>query len=226
MGTSTCVDCGQSHNQMFQGRVLPRCVNCFKIFRNRNATNNYNRQTNISAATTVPPKVDFRDKARAGTAAGIQDVINELIRQRQPAFLSAIGASEANIQDSTDTYRIIVVITNPANGRQSIGLIDTGANSSVCSVAGLKDLQIDPSVTQSETQAYSVSGECLDILGRKWLSVQVGKVAYANNFEVLQNIQGYNFILGTDFLRNTDIFKKIYHEVANEIGHESTALNF
>ena len=188
--------------------------------------NNYGRQANISAATVAPKKDDFRNQARASTAAGIKDVITELVRQRQTAFLSVLGASEADIQSATDTYRIIVIITNPANGRQSVGLIDTGANSSVCSVDGLRELQVEPRVTKSDTKAFSVSGESLAILGKQFLTIQVGKVSYSNNFEVLGNLQGYNFVLGTDFLKNTDIFQKIYHEVANEIGHDSTALNF
>ena len=211
---------------MYNGRVVPRCLDCYRNLRNRNNSNNYYRPANISAATITEKKTDFRDQARAGTAAGIKDVITELVRQRQTAFLSVIGASEDDIESANDTYRIIVIITNPMNGKQSLGLIDTGANSSVCSLAGLRELHVTPRVVESHTQAYSVSGESLKILGKQLLSIQVGKVSYNNNFEVLDKLQGYNFVLGTDFLKNTDIFNKIYHEVANEIGHDSTALNF
>ena len=53
-----------------------------------------------------------------------------------------------------------------------------------------------------------------------------GKIPYENTFEVFDHIQGYDLILGTDFLQNTEIFNKIYNDIASEIGADSTTRNF
>ena len=206
---------------------MPRCANCFREYRNQNPRpSQYNAVNHVT--NTIKARNDGRDAARAQTPAGIQSVLTELVRQRETAFLNALGARKEDIASSNDRYRIAVLISNPINGRKTLGLIDTGANSSCVSREGLQQLGITSNlkIVNSNTQAYGVSGEALRVLGKAKLTIMVGKISYTNVFEVLDAIHGYHFVLGTDFLQNTDIFSKIYNDIANEIGHESTSTNF
>ena len=94
-----------------------------------------------------------------------------------------------------------VLIDIKLNGKQTNGLLDSGAVSSVIDIWTVYELRLEKSMKSKDSRVYGISREPVHVVGEFELSVDLGdEQVLEHTFEVV-NIAGTTCILGRDLLR-------------------------
>lgn len=94
-----------------------------------------------------------------------------------------------------------VLIAIKLNGKQTDGLLDSGAGPSVIDIGTVRELGIEQSMRIKEGQVYGISREPVYVVGELELTVDLGdKQVLEHKFEVLK-VTGTTCILGRDLLK-------------------------
>ena len=94
-----------------------------------------------------------------------------------------------------------VLIAMKLNGKQTNGLLDSGAGPSVIDIGTVRELGLEQSMRIKEGQVYGISREPVYVVGELELTVDLGdKQVLEHKFEVLK-VTGTTCILGRDLLK-------------------------
>ena len=116
---------------------------------------------------------------------------------------------------------MMVRVQNSDRNHDITGLLDTGCNVDVISKHGCHDLGIDGSIkycSKNQYKASGVDGHRLPVIGTIRTKLYIGDVPYETEFQVLDHIQGYDMMIGTQFMKANGILNDIYECVSRRLG--------
>jgi len=119
-----------------------------------------------------------------------------------------------------ERYRMHVDVLS--EDRQSIltGLIDTGATTEVLSFSACRKLGIDHKIQKGLDSASGVDGKPLNVIGHIKTTIFVGDIEYNATFQVIDQISGFDVMIGTRFLNRKNVMEKIHRVVSDAVGKE------
>ena len=200
----TCRYCKKQHTDRSEsGRFYPVCKTCFRQNKRSGPRNN-----------------GFAPRGRA-TEISINELEGDHLR-KTAEVLKVSHVYETASNSWSKQYRMHVAVGNSQNGTKIKGLIDTGANCEVLSLAACRRLGIAHLINRNhKPSTYGVDGHNIGDIGTVRAKIFVGDIPYTASFTVLNHIHGFDIMIGTRFLLQSQLMDRIYNVVKDSVGPEN-----
>ena len=152
---------------------------------------------------------DLNDDSLRNTARAVE--VNEIYK------LSEQGAFDP------ERYRMHAKVSNYNRSKSTRGLIDTGANTEALSAQACWDLGIADQIEKCDASVKVADSRSIRPIGKVKTTIHVGDVPYTNTFLVMNEIDGYGMVIGTRFLRSSQLMNKVYGIMQGALGPDNVA---
>ena len=202
--TRPCRTCKKQHSDRnLAGHLFPHCTPCFQASRRASSPRNtYPLSANNRSERIHISEVD--DDPLKRTAEVLQ--VNQIYKLKTRSHYDP------------KRYRMHVMVSGERSSSRFNGLIDTGANMEVLSLAACTRLGIAHKIRKCHQSTIGVDGFSIGVIGVVHTTIFVGDVPYTANFQVLKHIENFDIMIGTRFLLQSELMEKIYSVVGKGVG--------
>ena len=149
-------------------------------------------------------------------AAEIHDT--SIKRTAEVLQINKIFKQNSHLNFDPKRYRMHVRLRG--HGISLKGLIDTGANVDVLSLAACRKLGIANRIKPGNFAASGVDGHSVGTIGVVRATIHVGDIPYTADFHVLKHVQNFHAMIGTKFLLDSNLMDKIFNVMKSGLGND------
>ena len=110
-------------------------------------------------------------------------------------------------------------------GGIATGLLGSGANGECISIEGVRQLGIQHLMEDPRSQARGLGGR-VPVLGEIHTTLYVGEIPYTQRFQVLEEIEDYDMIIGTRFFKEVGILETFEEQLKQVLGSDKIERGF
>ena len=208
--SAKCSVCKRSHRNMNQsGKPFPTCYDCFQDSRKKKSIGDISKWNNVQAKPAIN-----------SCKVSLQEVKNEMTK----TYALAIDANEifevtTNSYDP-DRYRMNVKVTTTDGSKSTRALIDTGANNEVLSLQACYDLGLTHLI-EKDVEKVTLADGTTATVRKLTTTLNIGAVPYTSTFLVMDSIDGYGMMVGTQFLQSKDMLNEIQKVFEDTLGRDN-----
>ena len=195
------------------GKPFPSCFDCFQKSRSGKAFGDMKKWSNVQAKPVV-----------SSCKIALDDVKLEMTKKAALA-VDANEIFEVTKSNSyePDRYRMHVKVTSADKSKSTRALIDTGANNEVLSLQACYDLGITHLI-ENRTDQVTLADGSTACVGKLTTTLNIGDVPYKSTFLVMDKIDGYGMMVGTQFMHSKDLMENMFKLMQHSLGYNNVEL--
>ena len=189
------------------GSPFPSCYDCSQNRNSNRGIGGVQKWSNVQAKPAINSCKISLDDVKGGMTknAALAVAANEIYE-----------VTKRNSFDP-DRYRMHVKVSNEDGSKSTRALIDTGANNEVLSLQACYDLGITHLIDNRKENVTLADGSEACV-GKLTTTLNIGDVPYTSTFLVMDKIDGYGMMVGTQFMQSKDLMEEMFKMFENSLG--------